>query len=324
MGRAYQAIPISITVEGANILTRSMIIFGQGAIRSHPFIYKELESLSEHDENEALEQFDRALFGHMSFFISNTIRCFFNGLTNARFIRAPSRAHKKVKRYYKQASRMSASFALVTDVSLMILGGSLKRREKISARLGDILSHLYLLSAVLKHYQDQGEYESDLPFVDWACQYNLQRIQTAFNGFLHNFPNRPIALLLRWVIFPWGRLYAPPNDELGHKIATLLINPSEMRNRLTEGVFIPENADEAVTQLENAFRLVVDAAPFEKKIRAFQKAFKPEYAEYDVMLEAALKDGIIDKVEKSILQQANEARTKVIGVDDFTFDFKRK
>lgn len=324
MGRAYQAIPISITVEGANILTRSMIIFGQGAIRSHPFIYKELESLSEHDENEALKQFDRALFGHARFFITNTIRCFFNGVTNALFIRAPSRANKKVKRYYKQATRMSAAFALVTDVSLMILGGSLKRREKISARLGDILSHLYLLSAVLKHYQDQGEYESDLPFVEWACQYNLQRVQTAFNGFLHNFPNRPIALLLRWVIFPWGRLYAPPNDQLGHKISKLLINPSEMRNRLTEGVFIPENGDEAVAQLESALRKVVDAEPFEKKIRAFQKSYKPEYSGYDAMLDAALAEGIIDKVEKSILQQANEARTKVIGVDDFTFEFKRK
>lgn len=324
MGRAYQAIPISITVEGANILTRSMIIFGQGAIRSHPFIYKELESLSEHDENEALEQFDRALFGHMRFFITNTIRCFFNGLTNALFIRAPSRANKRVKRYYKQATRMSAAFALVTDISLMVLGGSLKRREKISARLGDILSHLYMISAVLKHYQDQGEYESDLPFVDWACQYNLQRIQTAFNGFLHNFPNRPIAFLLRWVIFPWGRLYAPPNDQLGHKVSTLLINPSEMRNRLTDGVFIPEDENEAVTQLESAFRKVVDAAPLEKKLRAFQKEFKPEYSGYDAMLKAALAEGIIDKDEEFILQQANNARTKVIAVDDFTFDLKIK
>jgi acyl-CoA dehydrogenase len=324
MGRAYQAIPISITVEGANILTRSMIIFGQGAIRSHPFIYKELESLSEHDENQALEQFDRALFGHIKFFIQNTIRCFFIGLTNAVFVRAPSHVEPKIKRYYKQATRMSTAFALVTDISLMILGGSLKRREKISARLGDILSHLYLLSAVLKHYQDQGEHQSDLPFVHWACQYNLQRIQTAFNGFLHNFPNRPMALLLRWIIFPWGRLYAPPGDKLGHDISTLLINPSEMRNRLTHGVFIPENQNEAVSQLEVALNKVVDAAHLEKKVRPFQKKFKPEYAGYEAMLEAALTDGVIDKDEKHMLLEANEARTRVIGVDDFTFDFKRK
>ena len=324
MGRAYQAIPISITVEGANILTRSMIIFGQGAIRSHPYIYKELESLSEHDENEALEQFDRALFGHMGFFINNTIRCFFNGITNALFIRAPARANRKVKRYYKHATRMSAAFALVTDMSLMILGGSLKRREKISARLGDILSHLYLTSAVLKHYQDQGEHESDLPFVHWSCQYNLQRIQTAFNGYLHNFPNRPISLILRWIIFPWGRLYAPPSDKLGHEISTLLINPSEMRNRLTEGVFIPEDESEAVTQLEDAFHKVVDAAHLEKKVRPFQKTFKPEHAGYEAMINAATDEGIIDKEEASLLIMANEARTKVIGVDDFTFSFKRK
>ena len=324
MGRAYQAIPISITVEGANILTRSMIIFGQGAIRSHPFIYKELESLSEHDENEALEQFDRALFGHMHFFITNTLRCFFHGVTNALFIRSPSQANKKLKRYYKQATRMSTAFALVTDVSLMILGGSLKRREKISARLGDILSHLYLLSAVLKHHQDQGEHDSDLPFVHWACQYNLQRIQTAFNGFLHNFPNRPIALLLRWMIFPWGRLYAPPGDKLGHEISKLLITPSEMRTRLTQGVFIPTDENEAITQLEYALHKVVDAEHLEKKIRPFQKAFKPEYAGYEAMVKSALNEGIIDKEEVSLLLMANEARTKVIGVDEFTFDLKIK
>ncbi len=323
MGRAYQAIPISITVEGANILTRSMIIFGQGAIRSHPYIYKELESLSEHDENEALKQFDRALFGHVHFFVTNTLRCFFNGVTHALFIRSPKNVHRKVRRYYKQATRMSAAFALVTDISLMVMGGALKRKEKISARLGDILSHLYLMSAVLKHFQDQGEYESDLPFVDWACQYHLQRIQTAFNGFLHNFPNRPVAWLLRWVIFPWGRLYAPPGDKLGHKVADLLINPSEMRNRLTNGVFIPENTDEAVSQLEVAFRKVVDAAPLEKKIRAFQKSFKPEYAGYDAMLDAAVEAGVIDTDERYLLQQANDARTRVIGVDDFTFELKR-
>ena len=324
MGRAYQAIPISITVEGANILTRSMIIFGQGAIRSHPYIYKELESLSEHDKNIALEQFDRALFGHIGFFVKNTIRCFFNGITNAMFIRAPTRANRNVKRYYKQATRMSAAFALVTDISLMILGGSLKRREKISARLGDILSHLYLLSAVLKHYQDQGEHESDLPFVHWACQYNLQRIQTAFNGYLHNFPNRPISFVLRWIIFPWGRLYAPPSDKLGHDISTLLINPSEMRNRLTDGVFIPEDENEAVTQLERAFHKVVDAAHLEKKVRPFQKSFKPEHAGYDAMINAAKDKGVIDKEEASLLIMANDARTNVIGVDDFTFDLKRK
>ncbi|MFK5914961.1 MAG: acyl-CoA dehydrogenase [Woeseiaceae bacterium] len=324
MGRAYQAIPISITVEGANILTRSMIIFGQGAIRSHPFIYKELESLSEHDENEALEQFDRALFGHIHFFFSNIIRCFFNGITNALFIRAPSRAHSKVKRYYKQATRMSAAFALVTDISLMVLGGSLKRREKISARLGDILSHLYLLSAVLKHFQDQGEHESDLPFVHWACQYNLQRIQTAFNGFLHNFPNRPIALLLRWIIFPWGRLYAPPNDGIGHQIAELLINPSEMRNRLTNGVFIPEDQNQSISQLENALIKAVDTAHLEKQVRPFQKTFKPEHAGYNAMLAAAQAEGIIDKDEETALREANDLRSKVIAVDDFTFDLKMK
>ena len=322
MGRAYQAIPISITVEGANILTRSMIIFGQGAIRSHPYIYKELESLSEHDENEALEQFDRALIGHIRFFITNTLRCFFHGVTNALFIRSPKKG--KVKRYYKQATRMSMAFALVTDMSLMLLGGSLKRKEKISARLGDILSHLYMISAILKYYQDQGEHTSDLPFVEWSCQHSLQRIQTALNGFLYNFPYRPVAFLLRWVIFPWGRIYAPPSDHLGHEISKLLINPSEMRNRLTEGVFKPENPHETITRLEAALRRVVDAEPLERKIRNHAKQFQPAYAGYDAMLNSALENGIIDEEERIILKDANDIRTEVIQVDTFTSKLKRK
>lgn len=321
IGRAYQALPISITVEGANILTRSMIIFGQGAIRSHPYIYKELESLTEHDSNEALRQFDRALFGHAGFFMLNALRCFLHGISHAWFIKAPARG--KLRRYYQQATRMSMAFALLTDTALMLLGGSLKRREKLSARLGDILSHLYLLSATLKHYHDQGSPAEDFALVQWSCQHNLQRIQRAINGLLHNLPNRFIAIILRWMIFPWGRLYAPPSDRLGHEVAQLLLSPSPTRDRLTAGVFIPQSATENVTRLEAALRLAIAAEPIERKIRKELMSTATVPNDFEAMLANALEQGIITEADADTVRKAQTARTEVIQVDDFSPDLTR-
>ncbi|HHO58907.1 MAG TPA: acyl-CoA dehydrogenase, partial [Thiotrichales bacterium] len=180
MGRAYQGIPISITVEGANILTRSMIIFGQGAIRSHPYVFKEMEAISEEDPDLSLEKFDRALFGHMRFVMMNSLRTLFHGLTSSLFIFAPG--YRPARRYYQHLTRMSAAFALLTDAALMTLGGTLKRKESLSARLGDVLSHLYLASAVLKRFEDQGSPKSDQPLLHWSLQYSLSEIQKAIDG----------------------------------------------------------------------------------------------------------------------------------------------
>src|SRR3990167_2112928 len=187
LGRFYQSIPIAITVEGANILTRSLIIFGQGAMRCHPYILREFEAAQKTDEKEGLQLFDKALMGHMGFTISNFIRAFALSITSGRIARAP---HGATKRYYQQATRFSAAFALLADISLLVLGGALKRKENISARLGDILSYLYLISAVLKRYDDQGKNTEDLPLVQWACEYYFYSIQQRFIELFKNYPNR--------------------------------------------------------------------------------------------------------------------------------------
>ncbi|MBI2509853.1 MAG: acyl-CoA dehydrogenase, partial [Betaproteobacteria bacterium] len=201
LARAYQQTPIAITVEGANILTRSMIIFGQGAIRGHPFVLKEVEATRERDPVKALRDFDAAFFGHVAFVASNTARAFWMGLTAACFVRTPGDRH--TRRYYRQLTRLSSAFALTADVSMFMLGGSLKRRERLSARLGDILSNLYLASAALKRYEDYGRPAEDLPFLHWAVRDALARIEEAFYGLFENLPNPVVAWLLRGIIFPY-------------------------------------------------------------------------------------------------------------------------
>ena len=196
LGRGYEAIPIAITVEGANILTRSLIIFGQGAMRCHPYIFPELEAARQKDENAALIAFDKAIMGHLGFTLSNFVRSLVLGLTSGFVAKAPS---GKMQRYFQQATRFSAAFALIADMSLILLGGELKRKENISARLGDILSYLYLLSSVLKHYYDQGKQSEDIPLVRWSCLYCLYEIQQQFDELLKNYPNRWMGLLLRFL-----------------------------------------------------------------------------------------------------------------------------
>ncbi len=315
MGRAYQGIPISITVEGANILTRSMIIFGQGAIRSHPYVFKELEALSEEDPELSLEKFDRALFGHIRFVIMNSLRTFFHALSSSLFIfiRGPA----PTKRYYQHLTRMSAAFALLTDAALMSLGGALKRKESLSARLGDILSHLYLASAVLKRFEDQGSPKSDRALLHWSCQHCLSEIQLAIDGLLQNFPNRPLAFVLRWMIFPLGRHFSPPSDKLGQQIVEQLLIPSNSRDRLTDGLYIPSAPDEAIAQLEDALKKVIQADHAERKLRQGLQDYKADHRGLEGMLEVGIKNGIISTEDADLIRTADAARTQVIQVDDF-------
>ncbi len=315
IGRAYQGIPISITVEGANILTRSMIIFGQGAIRSHPYVFKEMEALGEEDPELSLEKFDRALFGHIRFVMMNSLRTLFHALSSSFFIFAPGR--NPTRRYYQHLTRMSAVFALLTDASLMTLGGSLKRRESLSGRLGDILSNLYLASAVLKRFEDQSNPKSDRPLLHWSCQHSLSEIQLAIDGLLQNFPNRPVAFLLRWMIFPLGRHFSPPSDKLGHQIAEQLLIPSNSRDRLTDGIYIPSDENEAIARLEDALEKVIRADHAERKLRQGLHDYKIDYRGLAGMLEEALEKGIINEQDAELIRVADAARTEVIRVDDF-------
>ncbi len=320
LARGYEGVPISITVEGANILTRTMIIFGQGAIRSHPWVFKELAAIGEADPDESLRQFDRALFGHIGFFLHNVVRSLWHGLTGSRFVMV--RAPRPARRYYQHLTRMSAAFALSTDVAMMTLGGSLKRREKLSGRLGDILSHLYLASAVLKRFEDQDCPKADRPLLHWACRHHLHAIQQAFDGLFQNLPNRPAAWFLRLLTFPLGRHFRPPSDRLGHQVAELLLSPSPARDRLTAGLFLPEGPDEPLGRIEDALRKVIKAEQPERRIRHALRDWQPDWRGLEGLLAVAQEKGIIDAAEADLVREAEAARDAVIQVDDFNMQLE--
>ena len=235
LARGWQAAPIGITVEGANILTRNLIIFGQGAIRCHPFVLREMQAARGPDGERSVDEFDRALFGHLGFSISNAVRSLVMAVTYARFEGAPGTG--PIKRYYQHIERFSASFAFATDVAMLSLGGYLKKKESLSARLGDVLSYLYLASMVLKHHHDAGSPREDQPIVEWACRDLLYRAQEQLHGFLRNFPNRLLAMLMRALVFPRGRTYSAPSDRLGAQVAELAMTPSAARERLCSHAF---------------------------------------------------------------------------------------
>ena len=308
LARAYQQTPIAITVEGANILTRTMIIFGQGAIRGHPWVLKEINATRETDAEKALKDFDTAFFGHVDFVLSNFVRALFLGFTKAIFSPAPGDQH--TKRYYQKLTRFAAMF---------VLGGSLKRRERLSARLGDILSQLYLMSAALKRYEDAGRPADDLPLLHWAMQDALLRMQEAFYGVFDNLPNRFVAFVLKQVIFTWGAECKPPRDRLGQQVVQALFAPGPARERLTAGVFVPKNEDEALGALEAALRAVIAAEAVENKMRAAVKA-GTLHGKDAAQVTQAQAAGIISADDARVLERAQTLRRRVIMVDDFPLD----
>ena len=315
LGRVYQAIPISITVEGANILTRSLITFGQGAIRCHPFVLKEMQAVTDADPEQASRDFDKALFGHIGFTLSNALRALFLGFTAARFARVPGGSH--TRRYYQQLTRMSAAFAFVADVAMLLLGGTLKRKEKLSGRLADIISHLYLASSVLKRFEDQGRPVDDLFLLRWCCEESLHTIQLRLIEILKNFPNRIVGKCLGMMVFPGGHPYGEPDDRLGNKVAGVILEPSEARDRLTAGIFISADQDEAIGRIDHALELVVKSEPVEKKLAAALRSGVLEKTDITQQLEQAIAREIIDDSEAELYRQAAAARRAVITVDDF-------
>lgn len=311
LGRAYQALPISITVEGANVLTRSLIIYGQGAVRCHPYLLKEMQAVAEPDGDVGRKKFDRAFFGHVGFFISSVVRALWIGLTAARLVRAP--IDGPARRYVQQVTRMSAAFAFLSEIALASLGGALKRREKLSGRLADALSHLYLASAVIKHFEDQGRPSADVPLLIWACDDSLHTIQRSLNGLLRNLPSRPLAWFARWVMFPWGLPYRTPGDELGREVAQLLLAPSAARDRLTAGIFVPRDSASPLSKIEDALLKVVIAEPHERKLDALRETHLPAAEQ----LAAATARGVLTADEAATVEAARDARRAVIEVDAF-------
>ncbi|MBA2798123.1 acyl-CoA dehydrogenase FadE [Aeromonas veronii] len=314
LARGYQGAPIAVTVEGANILTRSMIIYGQGAIRCHPYVLPEMLAASHPDKEQALKDFDKAVFSHVGFAISNLVRSFWLGITGARFAAAPYK--DQTKGYYQQLSRLSANLAFLSDMAMGTLGGELKRKERVSARLGDVLSQLYLASSALKRYQDEGRQQADLPLLHWALQDAMFKAQEAIDELLRNFPNRWIGLALRAVVLPLGRDLNRPCDKLDQQVARLLQTPSETRSRLAKGQYLTREEGNPFGLLEQALDDVLAAEPlFEKVCKS--DGIKRPFMALDKVADIGLAAGVLTQSEAELLRRAEVSRLRTINVDDF-------
>jgi acyl-CoA dehydrogenase len=318
LGRAYQTVPIAITVEGANILTRSLIIFGQGAIRCHPWVLKEMTAVREND----VRAFDEAFWNHVAFTISNGARALWLGLTGGKGISVPG--SPRTKRYLQILTRFSSAFAMLADMSMFVIGGSLKRKEMLSARLGDILSHLYMMSATVKRFHDDGCPEEDLPLLTWAMYDSSFKLQVAMEGVLANFPSRPIAWVMRRFIFPKGLTLTAPHDKWVSRVAKLMTEPGATRDRLTAGLYLPRKEDDLIGRLEFAMEAVIQADPIEAKLRAAQKEGKLPQRSAAERREAAVKLGVISREDLEHLVRTDRLRREVIMVDDFPNDLSRR
>lgn len=318
IARSYQALPIAITVEGANILTRNLIIFGQGAIRCHPYLYKEMEATAAGD----VDAFDRALLGHGAHAMSNFSRSLFHTVTRGRLLGAPQ--HGVAGNYYRQFARMSLAFAVTAEIVLMNLGGGLKRKESISGRLGDVLSYLYLGSAVLKHHYDNGSPADELPLVEWACQDLLYNTQVRLHEVLNNLPSRFLATVACLLTFPLGKPYRRPDDTLGQQVADILMQPGDLRDRLTEGVYIPADAGESVAQLEDALVKGAAAEPAVRKLRAAMKKGVLPKGDPEDSTADGVNANVISEQEAEAIRASVEARKLAIQVDDFLPEYFTK
>ena len=315
LARSYQGAPIAITVEGANILTRSLIIYGQGAIRCHPYVLAELQAANNNDDEEqALNDFDHALFGHIGFSLSNISRSLYFSFTGSRLLSSPF--NDETKRYYQVLTRFSANLAMLSDIAMLALGADLKRKERISARLGDVLSHLYLASACLKRFNDEGRQQDDLPLLQWAVEDSLFTIQQAIDELLNNFPNKWLSRGLRSIIFPFGTWLTKPSDHLDHQIATLLQKPSNARSRLGKDQYLARNDKNVFGLLEQTLENIIACEPvFTKVCNALD--IKLPFYNLDNVAQLGLNANIISAAEATLLIQTEIGRKAIIAVDDF-------
>jgi acyl-CoA dehydrogenase len=313
----YKGIPVAITVEGANIMTRSLIIFGQGAVRAHPYVLKELEAVNEPDEKIAFNKLVKTVAAHAGGAVVSLFKSLFFGLTYGFGSPVPD-VHPATAKYYRQINRQCAAFNLATEAALATLGGGLKRRERISARLGDVFSNLYLASTTLWYFEKEGRREEDLPLLHWATTHALSRAEHAFDEMMRNHPNRIAGLLLRPFIFPLGRHMSAPSDKMDVAAADCIRNPGEVRNRLTDGIFKPLAADQPLLKLEKAFAAVIEAEAVEKKIyKAAKSGQMQDGLPRARQLDAAKDAGVITAAEYDIVMLAERLRRDVIMVDAF-------
>lgn len=316
LATAYQAMPISITVEGANILTRNLIIFGQGLVRAHPYLLKEYALLKDESQTKAIREFDQVLLSHMGYTMQNFCRVLVLGLFGQWFVK--NRFITK-NNYFASVNRMSAVLGLLSDMTLFILGGKLKRKERLSARLGDILSYLYLSSAVMHHFHHSNRSEDHRLHYEWAMQYCDYQLKRAVQRFLHNFPVRWLARVMGWLIQPWGRHAQLPHDDLDHELAKVMLLPGDYREQYTKGMFINESADDPVGRMDHALNKLIAAEPVLDRLEtALKSGDIKANGEWSTQLQMALESDLINESEKRLLEDYEQARVEAIAVDEFT------
>ncbi len=314
----YESIPVAITVEGANILTRNLMIFGQGATRSHPYVLEEMQLASKDTDGKVIEDFDNVLFKHIGFSISNGARAFLLAITSSHIAMNPG--HKSLARYYAHLTRLSAAFALIADISMLSLQSKLKIMEMLSARLGDLLSDLYLASMVLKHYENDGCPEEDLPLVQWSLDYLLKHYQEAFREIIDNYPNRPLAYLLRLVVFPLGMHFKAPSDRLETRLVQSVTENNATRERLTTGLYMEQGDNNPLAHVNEVFLESLELEPLNKKIKqAIKDRVIPKLQGLE-LIEKAREAEVISKEEADQLIAFDEQLMSVIHVDDFDED----
>ena len=318
LGRSWQGAPIFITVEGANILSRNLMIFGQGAIRCHPFVLKEMALAGREDQERAVEEFDGLLLKHIGFAVGNAASTLILNLGLGRFEAVPGDSLSQG--YFRALNRQAAAFALLADLSMMLLGGELKRRERLSARLGDVLSHLYLASAALKRYHDLDSPEHMRPLFRWAMEESLGESERALDELLSNFPSRVMGCLLRAVVFPFGRRHTGPSDALDAEVAEVIgrAKGDPTLEELLAGCYRPQSADDPVGALQHASDLLKASQPLQQKLHHALKSGQLKPAAGEHVIDAALNAGVLLPAEAQTLRVAEAARRTVIDVDDFT------
>jgi acyl-CoA dehydrogenase len=321
LARAYQGAPVAVTVEGANLLTRGMILFGQGAMRCHPYVLDEIAAVRESNAALALERFDALLWAHVGHVFNAAARSLLLGLGADRWEPVPS--SPELRRICQRASRYSANLALLTDLSMALLGGSLKFRESISARLGDVLTGLYVVSAVLRRYENQGRPAEDLMLLQAACDEQFHRIEIALDGVLHHLPNRAATLLARLLVFPLGRRARAPRDEIGQQLANALQTPGGLRARLAEGLYVTSNGHGALGLLDAALREVIAAEPLEKKLMKAWRAGTLRHPHPLDRIDEAREAGVIAHDEAQQLRNALLRTAEICRVDEFDASLSR-
>ncbi|MFW7525508.1 acyl-CoA dehydrogenase [Vibrio ostreicida] len=318
----YLGIPVAITVEGANILTRNLMIFGQGATRCHPFVLKEMEAAANPDQEQGAKEFDRLLFKHVGHAAKNTFGAFGAALTGSRFIKADMSGPTQV--YYKQLTRLSRALAVSSDIAMATLGGELKRKEMISARLGDVLAYLYMGSAVLKKYEDEGRQQQDLDYVHYAMQHCLHHAAQALQETFNNYPQKAVGVALKALIFPLGNRFGKPSDDLTVKLAESLMTPGAHRDRLTHLCFVGEHADDSVGLMDKAFLAMYGVQSLERKLmRAVKEGKVDRKGPLNERLAQALQADVLTQEEVNQIVAADALRYKAIQVDDFSHDFSQ-